>query len=233
MTLILHFSRMKQPGRLKKILSYLFAIPLKHYNSAYSGRLTVALEQGKKVLNTEEVNYSFNSLHRVFKQAFKKSGLELKVGSKILILGLGGGSIVQILREDYLVTSPIHIVEIDPVIIQIAKTDFEIHQYDPLTVLESDAAEFIESCKEVFDLICMDVFINDKVPEKFLGIELMEKLISILNPDGLLYFNVMVSDKGVRECFESMHQALENKKEILQLDVISLEENNRVLIVRK
>lgn len=226
---------MNNPRVFKKIFSYFFAVPLQKYTSIYSGNLMVALENGKKVLNTDDVNYSYNSLHRVFKTAFRKSKLTIKKDNKVLILGLGGGSIVQILREDYLLTAPIKLIEIDPIIIQIASLEFGISKYDPLEIVEMDALEYIKINTEVYDLICIDLFINDQVPEKFLSTQFMQKVLNSLQSGGSIYYNIMVPSARFKAMFEEIFSFLQVNKgqEIADVYYLELEQNNKVLIVNK
>lgn len=189
---------MKQPGIFKIILSYLFPIHLRKYPSQYSGDLYITLENGKKMLNTHTVNYSFNSLHRVFKHAFKKTRLQINNHDSTLLLGLGGGSIVQILRKDYEISGPIAVVEIDPAIIMVATEEFNIHQYNPITIHEMDAFEFVQDNQDTFNLICVDLFIQDIVPAKFLSIDFVQKLLDALQKDGTIYFNIMLSNETIQ-----------------------------------
>src|SRR5688572_24948220 len=136
---------LSHPGFVKKIASYFFEIRLRKYLSDFSGEIWVSLEQGRKVLNTPSVNYSFNSLHRVFKQAFRQTKLDTRKIKSTLILGLGGGSIIHILRKNYGLEGEIVAVEIDPVIIEIAKTEFNIDSFNPIHIELADAAQFVDS----------------------------------------------------------------------------------------
>src|SRR6187431_2170171 len=136
-----------------RIWSFIAPITLKKYHSQYSGNLYVSLENGKKVLNTSQVNYSFNSLHRVFKKAFSKTNLKIPHEAKVLMLGLGAGSIVQIIRKEYRSNASIIAVEIDPVIIEIAKAEFGIEQLQPIRLVLEDATLYMNHHNEKFDLI--------------------------------------------------------------------------------
>src|SRR5688572_23515399 len=140
-----------------RIWSYISPITLKKYQSQYSGSLYISLESGKKALNTSKVNYSFNSLHRVFQKAFGKTALRIPDEAKVLMLGLGAGSIVHIIRKDYCSNASITAVEIDPVIIEIAKTEFGIEKLQPIQLVLADAAIYMNNNREKFDLICVDL----------------------------------------------------------------------------
>lgn len=226
---------MNNPGFFKMVFSYFFPISLEKYHSMYSGNLMVVLENGKKVLNTNDVNYSYNSLHRVFKTAFKKSKLTINKDAKVLILGMGGGSIIQILREDYLLSASIKLIEIDPIIIEIACKEFGIKRFDPLDIVEMDALTFINENTEVYNLICVDIFINDRVPEKFLTVEFIQKIVNSLELGGSIYFNFMIPNDRIKTIFEDIFSFLLVKKDhgISNVFYLDLEENNKVLIVKK
>jgi spermidine synthase len=218
-----------------KIRSYFFPVVLKKYSSAYSGTLLVMLENGKKVLNTPSVNYSYNSLHRIFKQAFKISHLQLPAHSKALLLGLGGGSIVEILRKDYLSSVEITAVEIDPVIIDIAKTEFNIDQSGPIHIIQQDAFDFMQQVKDTYELICVDLFIHDQVPLPFLSTHFMTHLVAALAPGGRIYFNFMTNSPKLTGMFNEVLRELSNFSGIHpdNITCLNLEENNQVLVVTK
>jgi spermidine synthase len=226
---------MDQTSYIKKLFSYFSGVLLRKYISNYSGNLYIMLENGKKVLNTDQVNYSYNSLHRVFKTAFARSGLKADPIDHTLILGLGGGSILQILREDYNLKTPITIVEIDPVIIEIARREFNIDQYSPIHIIEADAMEYVENNTIQHNLVCIDLFINENVPSEFLNIAFMQKLLSATTISGSIYFNIIVAGKQVKEKLAEIRKFLEQKKgtEISDSYSLELEENNLVLVVKK
>ena len=75
---------------------------LEQTNSDKNPHLEVAIEYGKTVLNTEHGNFSFGNLHTVFDEGFKKIKIEHRHINNCLLLGLGGGSVLDCL----LYTSP-------------------------------------------------------------------------------------------------------------------------------
>ncbi len=215
--------------------SYFWDIPLKKYESLLSGELTIALVNGRKVLNTQRVNYSYSSLHKVFQAVFKKSHLKNHLPQQVLMLGLGGGSIVEILRRDYGSIAPITVIEIDPVIIDIAKLEFNIDQYKPIDIIQMDAIDYINNSPAIYDMICIDIFINELVPDPFLTNDFVQRLIHILDQGGWIYFNIMISNTGLQSKFDGILEFLRRKKghEIAEVTFYEIEENNRVLVVRK
>ena len=85
----------------------------------------------------------------------------------IIMLGFGGGSTPKMLNKKY-PKAKITSVEIDPVVIKLAKKYFKadsIHQ----ELINQDAVEFIKKLNpnKVFDLVLVDLFLGFKIPEKF------------------------------------------------------------------
>ncbi len=67
--------------------------------SKYSDTLEITWYNGKKHLNTKNANYSYGSLQAILKFGLEK--IELKHMNSILLLGLGGGSVIETLRQDF------------------------------------------------------------------------------------------------------------------------------------
>ena len=87
---------MAQPSLLKRLLSYLFPFT-RRVPSPVSGHLEVTLYNGRKVLDSATANYSYGALQRVLRYGLQQ--LDLVQVRSILLLGLGGGSVIQTLRK--------------------------------------------------------------------------------------------------------------------------------------
>src|SRR5215210_5278624 len=136
---------------MRKLLSYLIPIIVRTYPSNINGILEVTLLNGRKVLDTARTNYSYGSVQRILQKGLRQIKLNREVKS-ILVLGLGGGSIVQSIRETFQCQASITLVEIDPQIIAIAKNEFNLLRFPGITILESDAYAFIQDCADTFGL---------------------------------------------------------------------------------
>ena len=90
----------EQAGLLKKIASYFYPIILKTYRSGINGTLEVTLSNGKKILDTARSNYSYGSVQRILTKGLIGIHFNNNINS-ILVLGLGGGSIVQTIRTAF------------------------------------------------------------------------------------------------------------------------------------
>lgn len=102
----------------------------------------------------------------------------------LLLLGLGGGSVIRVLaRAGY----AIDVVEIDPQVIAVAEEYFD---YDPASCREV----FVEDARSVvgraspasYDAIVVDVFRGETIPEHLWTVEFFEHARRILRPEGLL-----------------------------------------------
>ena len=105
----------------------------------------------------------------IAKKVWEKALREVKrvKGSKVervLILGLGGGSISETIFEKW-PGAKMAGVEIDSVMVSLGKKYLKLAQSD-LEIKIEDANEYVKETPERFDLICVDVYVGGKVPEK-------------------------------------------------------------------
>lgn len=175
---------------MRKRLSYLFPVRIKDYFSKHSGKLEISLVDGKKVLDTASSNYSYGSLQRILEYGLRQIGFDEKTQT-ILLLGLGGGSFIQTVRGPFKSDAHITAVEIDQDIIDIAHNEFDIGSYGNIRIVHADAMDFVAGCREKFDLVVVDIFIIDTVPDAFTRPFFLEKINSLLNPEGKLLFNLI------------------------------------------
>jgi spermidine synthase len=108
---------------------------------------------------------------------------------RILMLGLGGGSISTYLGR-HMPDLPIDTVEIDPAVIGAAKKYFGMRETETVRYLEGDARVFLNRHKEPYDLILVDAFHGGYVPFHLLTKEFYALLKQRLNPGGAAAFNV-------------------------------------------
>lgn len=175
---------------MKRVLSYIYPIQLKKYNSSINGQIEVNLIDGKKTLDTCNSNYSYGSLQRILRYGLKKISFNEAI-NRILVLGLGGGSVIQTIREEFKSKAYIEAVDIDPKIIEIATKDFSIDRFENIKIVLSDAKEYLSNCKDSFDLIIVDIFVIDTIPIIFTQAEFIHSLKNHLNQKGYVIYNTM------------------------------------------
>ena len=160
---------------MKKFFSYIYPVT-KKITSKYSGELEITWYNGKKHLNSKNANYSYGSLQKILKIGLQK--IDLTDCEEILILGMGGGSVIKSLRDDFNYKQYITAVEIDPVIIKIADEEFGVRSNEKLNVICDDAQLFMQLNTKKFDFVIVDLYIDTKVPSPFLETPFWQNLIN-------------------------------------------------------
>lgn len=125
-----------------------------------------------------------------------------KSPQKILIVGLGGGTMSNTLHQLY-PDATIENIEIDPAVIKVARQYFGFFENDKITSKVQDGRIFIKRArlkKQTYDWIILDAFNGDYIPEHLLTKEFLEESKSLLTPDGVLSANTFsVSDLYAHE----------------------------------
>lgn len=107
---------------------------------------------------------------------------------RILLLGLGGGGILKYFRRQF-PKSQITAVEIDPIMVDLARTYFDIDHLD-VTVHVAEAKDFIcKSTPAQYDAILVDCYLGKQIPESLQSIEFLTQIHTILSPTGVATFN--------------------------------------------
>jgi len=173
----------------KRWLSYLVELPVTRRSSEYNPDLKVALYRGRFKLITHGAIYSFGDLYSNFRKSFERLRWEDQKIESCLILGLGLGSIPDMLVTRFKKKIRFAAVDIDEVVIQLAmeyvlrpkKIDIEIHT--------ADASAFIQWHHGRYDMICSDVFVGDRIPSGLQTEEALWCMKEMLRPNGLLLYN--------------------------------------------
>jgi len=175
---------------IKRLLSFIYPLRLQNYQSDINGNLEINLVDGKKSLDTATSNYSYGSLQKILHSGLKALTIDNNV-KNVLLLGLGGGSVVETLREDFDCEAAIEAVEIDPEMIEIALRDFNLGRFEPLHIVQANAFDYLSNGTKRFDLIIVDLFILDTIPEVFTKPETIDLMAHHLTTKGQLIYNTM------------------------------------------
>ena len=113
---------------------------------------------------------------------------------RILYVGLGGGAMPMHAHE-LLPRATIDIVEIDPLIIDVAQKHFGFRPDSLLRVHADDGRAFIESAPPgTWDLIVLDAFSDDEIPFALATQEFLTAVQSSLNPAGVVLSNLWTAN---------------------------------------
>lgn len=111
--------------------------------------------------------------------------------SRILIIGLGGGSMPMTLAELF-PEATIDVVEIDEAVLRVAEEYFNFQETENVRVVVKDARVHVKrSIVEgtSYDFIVLDAFTGDYIPEHLMTQEFFEEVKTILEDDGVLVSN--------------------------------------------
>lgn len=120
----------------------------------------------------------------------------------ILILGCGGGTQPKLLNGPFKGRSDrkITVIEIDKKIVEVARKHFGLDNNQNLKVIIGDAFKVVgdfSKSKKRFDLIIVDLFVGEKVPEKIISAAFLKSLSNITSKEGLIIFNYSPKEKNV------------------------------------
>ncbi len=109
----------------------------------------------------------------------------------ILIVGLGGGTLPVTLHELF-PGAIIDVVEIDRTVKIVAETYFDFVETENVTVILQDARVFTKRAatrERRYDLIMLDAFNGDYIPEHLMTREYLEETRALLAPGGVVVSN--------------------------------------------
>jgi len=116
---------------------------------------------------------------------------------RILIIGLGGGTLPTTLATLF-PKAQIDTVEIDPAVVRVAQEYFGFQVSERVTVAEEDGRAFVRRAARQgtqYDLVMLDAFEQDYIPEHLQTREFLLEVKSVLAPEGVLVSNTWGSSR--------------------------------------
>jgi len=109
---------------------------------------------------------------------------------RMLVVGLGGGSLPMFLRAHY-PAATIDVAEIDPDVVDVAKRFFGFREDERMHARVGDGRQFIENARQAdYDLIFLDAFSARDVPKHLTTREFLQITRRALVPNGVAVANV-------------------------------------------
>ena len=108
---------------------------------------------------------------------------------RILVVGLGGGSLPMFLRKHY-PGAAIDVAEIDPGVVDVAKQFFGFREDELTRAHVGDGRQFIENVRQGYDIIFLDAFGARDVPKHLTTLEFLQITRRALKPGGVVVSNV-------------------------------------------
>lgn len=215
---------------IKKISSYIWDIPIEQCSSAQNEYLEVVWSMGRKMLNTKNANYSYGNGYKVFVHAFKKLNLQTQANLRILVLGFGGGSVENILRERYNIEQPTIVgVEYDAEIVRLYNKHFKAGQNENLSIHVGDAKEFMQLNTQVFDLIIVDLFDDLQTIPLVFDPEFTTNVINACSPQAKIVYNTV---KNIQQNNKRTELCLQLSKRFRDVQIHEFQELNQIIIAQ-
>lgn len=219
---------------IKRFLSYFTPIIEKKIPSKVSKQLEVTWNSGQLVVDTEHTNYSYGNLEKVLKKGLQFVGYEkVRAMENVLVLGLGAGNIIALLREDVKFNKQIDSVELDPAIVYIGQKYFDLDKYSERhTIHQMDAFEYVLRCQKRYDLIVIDIFQDANMPTFLFENYFAERLKRILNINGFILFNTITLNE-LEKRRNKEYCALFQPEEYSVRSHPKLQKYNEILTIKK
>jgi len=145
---------------------------------------------------------------------------------RVLVVGLGGGTLPGTLSK-MLPSVKIDAVEIDPAVVRVARKFFEFAPGVQTDVFEEDGRVFVKRMQKQrirYDLVLLDAFDHEYIPEHLLTREFLLEVGSILAPGGVLAANTFATSRLYHLESATYFSAFG--------DFYRLKSSNRVILVR-
>jgi spermidine synthase len=109
---------------------------------------------------------------------------------RILVVGLGGGSLPMFLRKHY-PAAGIDVAEIDPDVVDVAKKYFGFREDERMHAYIGDGRQFIANARQAdYDIVFLDAFGARDVPKHLTTLEFLQITRRALKPGGVVVSNV-------------------------------------------
>jgi spermidine synthase len=150
---------------------------------------------------------------------------------RILVLGLGGGTLPMALDE-ILPETRIDAVEIDPAVVRVAREFFGFAPSPRVSVFDQDARVFVKRALqkgETYDFILLDAFSGEYIPEHLMTREFLAETRQLLAEGGVLAANTFsISELYDHESvtYQAVFDTFFNMKPIDSGNRVILAQNN-------
>ncbi len=108
---------------------------------------------------------------------------------RVLIVGLGGGTIPSLLRKHYPKLT-IDVVDIDPDVVAVAKKYFGFREDAAMHAHVADGRQFIEESRDPYDIIMLDAYGAESIPYHLATQEFLTAVRRAVSPKGVVVANI-------------------------------------------
>jgi spermidine synthase len=142
--------------------------------------------------------------------------LFMKQPKDVLMIGLGGGSVAKYIHH-FLPEMQTRVVEINPRIIQVARSFFYLPDDDDrLEVIEGDGVVYLQENRSVADVLLLDIFDSQGVPPQIYNQGFFDTCEASLRLDGMMAVNLWGSDKNFDIYLQRIEQSFHDHVLVLR-----------------
>jgi spermidine synthase len=176
--------------------SYLSPVTVFSSSSKYNQKIQVIKSYGQNELWVNDIRQSGGHISGLWKHALDGINRMIEHPKNVLIFGVGGGTVFKLIRKLYPQTK-IDVVDIDAEIIRIARKYFDLEKIGVSHYYCVDAGKFVASIK--YDLVIVDLYIGEHVPDFVITPNFMNKLATLITPNGHFIINYYDESAEKRE----------------------------------
>lgn len=142
--------------------------------------------------------------------------LFMKQPKDLLMIGLGGGSIPKYVHH-FLPEMQTRVVEINPRIIQVARSHFYLPEDDDrLEIIEGDGVVYLQENSNTADVLLLDIFDSQGVPPEMYNQAFFDTCEASLRLDGMMAVNLWGSDKNFDIYLHRIEQSFHDRVLVLR-----------------
>ncbi|OGG11669.1 hypothetical protein A2Z00_00030 [Candidatus Gottesmanbacteria bacterium RBG_13_45_10] len=205
-------------------LSYIFPKKIATFHSKYNRDIAVIERNARPVLLVNGIQQSGPYTTKLWKKVLASMPPQSEKSiATVLVFGVGGGTLFPMLKKRY-PNASVTAVDIDAEIIQIAKKYFGLNNFFDVRLICHDARKFLIDAakkKEAFDLIIIDLYIGNDVPQ-FVTLEpFLRSVGRIVAPKGFViqnYYSFQDQEKNSQILLDRLQKIYQSviRKQILR-----------------
>lgn len=175
------------------MLFNLFSV-LETVDSPANGEIKIVKDlQGVRII-VGGISQSGWLVRKVWNSGVSKAAKEMPTPKDVLILGLGGGSAVEVVAKHWNQAKIIGL-DIDPKMVEMGKKYLGLGKFEQLKVVIADAKAWTKGQKaHKYDAVLVDLFKGVNIPEFFTSEKFIKEVKRLVKDDGVALFNHLYSN---------------------------------------
>ena len=146
-----------------------------------------------------------------FSRAMLASLMFVETPQRVLLIGMGGGSIARYFHNRD-VSIKGDVIERSAVVIDIARKFFDFPEGSGWKVIHSDARDYLKTTNCEYEMILVDISEDNRAPTWISDTNYLMHFKRHLAPAGVLVFNLLISDENTfTECLWNIRQVFERR----------------------